>query len=42
MTDLPHRLVPGTGHWMQMDRPDVFNLLLDEFLAGVAAGVAHA
>ena len=42
VTDLPHRLVPGTGHWMQMDRPDVFNLLLDEFLAGVAAGVAHA
>jgi pimeloyl-ACP methyl ester carboxylesterase len=36
VTDLPHRLVPGTGHWIQMDRPDVFNPLLDEFLAGVA------
>lgn len=30
--DLPHRLVPGTGHWLQMDRPEVFNALLDEFL----------
>jgi pimeloyl-ACP methyl ester carboxylesterase len=35
VADLPHRLVPGTGHWIHMDRPDVFNLLMDEFLAGV-------
>lgn len=34
--DLLHRLVSGTGHWIQMDRPDAFNSLLDEFLAGVA------
>ncbi|HYK82316.1 MAG TPA: alpha/beta hydrolase [Gemmatimonadales bacterium] len=34
--DLPHRLVPGTGHWIQLDRPDEFNRLLDEFLAGIA------
>jgi pimeloyl-ACP methyl ester carboxylesterase len=25
--------VPGTGHWIHMDRPDVFNPLMDEFLA---------
>jgi pimeloyl-ACP methyl ester carboxylesterase len=34
VTDLPHRLVPGTGHWIHMDRPDVFNPLMDEFLVG--------
>jgi pimeloyl-ACP methyl ester carboxylesterase len=37
--DLPHRLVPGTGHWMHMDRPDVFNRLMDEFLAGAGVRV---
>jgi len=31
--DLPARLIPGTGHWLQMDRPEVFNRILDEFLA---------
>jgi pimeloyl-ACP methyl ester carboxylesterase len=36
VTDLPHRLVAGTGHWMHMDRPDAFNPLMDEFLAGLA------
>ena len=30
--DLPHRLVPGTGHWIHMDRPAQFNRLLDDFL----------
>jgi pimeloyl-ACP methyl ester carboxylesterase len=33
--DLPVRLMPGTGHWLMMDRPGVFNSLLDEFLAAV-------
>lgn len=33
--DLPVRFMPGTGHWLMMDRPEVFNGLLDEFLAGV-------
>ncbi len=28
----PHRIVEGTGHWIQLDRPDVVNRLLDEFL----------
>ncbi|PYO41308.1 MAG: alpha/beta hydrolase [Gemmatimonadetes bacterium] len=31
--DLPHRLVPGTGHWIHMDKPGVFNRLLDAFLS---------
>jgi hypothetical protein len=25
----------GTGHWVMMDRPEVFNHLLDEFVAEV-------
>jgi pimeloyl-ACP methyl ester carboxylesterase len=31
--DLPHRVVPGTGHWIHMDKPAVFNRLLDGFLS---------
>jgi pimeloyl-ACP methyl ester carboxylesterase len=30
--DLPARLMPGTGHWLMMDRPEAFNHILDEFL----------
>lgn len=30
--DLPHQLVPGTGHWIHMDNPAEFNRLLDDFL----------
>jgi pimeloyl-ACP methyl ester carboxylesterase len=25
-------VVTGTGHWIQLDKPDEFNRLLDEFL----------
>jgi pimeloyl-ACP methyl ester carboxylesterase len=28
----PHRVVQGTGHWIQLDKPEEFNHLLDEFL----------
>jgi pimeloyl-ACP methyl ester carboxylesterase len=28
----PHRVVQGTGHWIQLDKPDELNRLLDEFL----------
>jgi pimeloyl-ACP methyl ester carboxylesterase len=28
----PHRMVEGTGHWIQLDKPDEVNRLLDEFL----------
>jgi pimeloyl-ACP methyl ester carboxylesterase len=30
--DLPYRTLPGTSHWVHMDRPVDFNVLLDEFL----------
>ena len=28
----PHQVVEGTGHWIQLDEPDVVNAALDEFL----------
>jgi pimeloyl-ACP methyl ester carboxylesterase len=28
----PHQVVTGTGHWIQLDRPDEVNRLIDEFL----------
>jgi pimeloyl-ACP methyl ester carboxylesterase len=30
--ELPVQLVRGTGHWLMMDRPEVFNRILDGFL----------
>lgn len=30
--NLPTRLMHGTGHWLMMDRPEIFNHLLEEFL----------
>jgi len=36
VADLPVRFMPGTGHWLMMDRPEVFNGLLDEFLDEVS------
>ncbi|HYX25020.1 MAG TPA: alpha/beta fold hydrolase [Thermoanaerobaculia bacterium] len=32
LPDLPVSLMAGTGHWVMMDRPEVFNHLLDEFV----------
>jgi pimeloyl-ACP methyl ester carboxylesterase len=32
----PHRIVQGTGHWIQLDKPDEFNRILDEFLLEVS------
>ena len=37
LPDLPVSLMTGTGHWVMMDRPEVFNHLLDEFLATLEA-----
>jgi pimeloyl-ACP methyl ester carboxylesterase len=34
-TDLPHIKVTGAGHWLQMDKPEEFNRILDGFLASV-------
>jgi pimeloyl-ACP methyl ester carboxylesterase len=32
----PHRIVSGTGHWIQLDRPDELNAILDEFVKSVS------
>jgi pimeloyl-ACP methyl ester carboxylesterase len=32
----PHRLVEGTGHWIQLDQPALVNQTLDEFLEDVS------
>ena len=33
--ELPVKKIHGTGHWLMMDKPDEFNRILDEFLAGI-------
>ena len=30
--DLPHVMITDTGHWLQMDKPEEFNQILDNFL----------
>jgi pimeloyl-ACP methyl ester carboxylesterase len=37
---LPHRMVTGTGHWIQLECPDEVNRMLDEFIATVEPGVS--
>jgi pimeloyl-ACP methyl ester carboxylesterase len=32
MPAIPHKIITGTSHWSQMDKPDEFNKILDEFL----------
>ncbi|HEX7879117.1 MAG TPA: alpha/beta hydrolase [Candidatus Eisenbacteria bacterium] len=38
MPDLPNKMMVGTSHWVQMDKPDEFNLIMDSFLARVDQG----
>lgn len=38
MADLPHKMVIGTSHWLHMDKPEEFNLILDDFLEEVHQG----
>lgn len=33
--DMPLRVISDASHWLMMDRPEEFNRLLDEFLAGL-------
>lgn len=37
---LPHRMVTGTGHWIQIEKPDEVNAMIDEFVAQVEEGGA--
>jgi pimeloyl-ACP methyl ester carboxylesterase len=29
---LPHRVIAGTGHWLQLEKPEEFNRILERFL----------
>jgi len=33
VSDLPFIKISGTGHWLQMDRPEEFNRIMDQFLS---------
>ena len=33
--DVAHEEMRGTSHWMQLDKPDEFNRILDRFLVGI-------
>ena len=35
LPDLPYTVMTGTGHWLQLDKPEEFNRILDEFLGRV-------
>ncbi|HET7461153.1 MAG TPA: alpha/beta fold hydrolase [Longimicrobium sp.] len=35
---LPHRIVTGTAHWIQLEKPDEVNRMIDEFAAQVEQG----
>jgi len=36
--NLPHKMITGTGHWLQLDKPEEFNRIMDEFLSSVDNG----
>ncbi|MEO6462051.1 MAG: alpha/beta hydrolase, partial [Candidatus Eisenbacteria bacterium] len=36
---LSYRVIAGTSHWLQLDKPAEFHAILDEFLVGVDAKV---
>jgi pimeloyl-ACP methyl ester carboxylesterase len=38
----PHRVVTGTGHWIQLDRPEEVNRILDAFLEESVSGKKRA
>lgn len=37
VTNMPHLVMDGTSHWMQLDKPDEFNRIVDGFLEQVEA-----
>jgi pimeloyl-ACP methyl ester carboxylesterase len=38
VSDFPHAVMTGTGHWIQLDKPEEFNRILEEFLYRVDTG----
>jgi pimeloyl-ACP methyl ester carboxylesterase len=42
LPDLPFLRITGTGHWLQLDRPDEFNRIMDEFLLSIEASISNS
>jgi pimeloyl-ACP methyl ester carboxylesterase len=38
VSDLPHQKMTGTGHWLQLDKPEEFNRIMDDFLTSIGDG----
>ena len=38
VSDLPHQKITGTGHWLQLDKSEEFNRIMDDFLASIGNG----
>jgi pimeloyl-ACP methyl ester carboxylesterase len=38
VSNLPHKMITGTGHWLQLDKPEEYNQIMDEFLSSVDNG----
>lgn len=36
-TDLPYVRMTGTSHWLQMDKPEEFNKIMDDFIMSIDA-----
>ena len=32
VSNLPYKMITGTGHWLQLDKPEEFNRIMDDFL----------
>jgi pimeloyl-ACP methyl ester carboxylesterase len=35
---LPHKMITRTGHWLQLDKPEEFNWIMDDFFTSVNNG----
>jgi len=38
VSDLPHKKITGTGHWLQLDKPEEFNRIMDDFQGSIDNG----
>ncbi|MBN2004916.1 MAG: alpha/beta hydrolase [Anaerolineae bacterium] len=38
VSNLPHKMITGTGHWLQLDKPEEFNRTMDDFLTSIGNG----
>jgi pimeloyl-ACP methyl ester carboxylesterase len=38
VSGLPHKVITGTGHWLQLDKPEEFNRIMDDFLTSIGNG----